>query len=134
MIRERIEITRDAAGLWAGRRIGQALAPAAAVKSDDAIALQCKGCYLGFPARAGAGIGMQQHDRSAGAPGVDEPELYARKLRISAVGSRFGGVPGCRKTQTTNRQTDDRGKFRQAWENATHLSLRIRSVGWLDLF
>jgi len=100
VICERIEIARNCSGLGAGRRIGQALAPAAAVEGDDAIALPCKGRRLDFPAFAGAGVGMQQHDRRAGASGVGEPELYAWKLRVAAGRRRFGRVPARRKTQT----------------------------------
>jgi hypothetical protein len=47
MIRERIEIPGNAAGLRAGRRIGQALAPVAAIEGDDTIAFPSEGGRLG---------------------------------------------------------------------------------------
>ena len=73
MVRERIDIRGNAAGLRASRRIGQAFAPAAAIEGDDTIALPSEGGRLGLPGHAGASVGMQQHDRDAGASGVGEP-------------------------------------------------------------
>src|SRR5215471_17003440 len=126
VICERIEVARNAAGLGAGRRIDEALAPAAAVEGDDAIALPRESRCLGFPAFAGAGIGVQQHDRGAGASGVSEPEFYAGKLDILARERRFGSAPARRKTQTSKRQADNHGRSWPPQANAEHLSLHKR--------
>src|SRR5262249_45326751 len=101
MIRECIEVARDAAGLHAGRRISPALAPASAIEGDATIALPRKGQCRRFPAFARAGVGMEQDDRDATTSRIGEPELYARKLRIAAGRKRFGSVPPQRRAQTS---------------------------------
>src|SRR5215470_11402302 len=128
VICERFEIARNGAGLRAGRGISLTLAPAAAVEGDDAVALPRKGRRLGFPAFAGAGVGVQEHDRRAGASGVREPELYARKLRVAAGRRRFGRVPARRKTQTRKSQADHPDQSRPPGPNAVHVLL-LRRMG-----
>jgi len=73
MIGERIEVAGDAAGRRAACRIGHALAPPLAVERDDAITRRSEGRDLRLPDVHRAGVGMQKHDRHAGAAGVDEP-------------------------------------------------------------
>ena len=116
--RERIEICGHAAGLWPGRGIGQAFAPAAAVKGDDAIAFSRESDCLGVPARAGPGVGMQQHDRDAGASGVREPQFDARKLRKPAGGRILGSANRHRQNQ---RQAEHRRKSPPSPANALHV-------------
>src|SRR5262249_48924915 len=73
VIGEQIEIAGDAPGLWPGCRIGQAFAPAPAVEGDDAESGAREARGLGLPNSAGAGVGVEEHDGSAGAAGVGEP-------------------------------------------------------------
>jgi hypothetical protein len=73
MLGQRIEIASDAAGLRAGRRIGDAVAPAAAIEGDDAVSGPRKTRDLLLPDGAGAGVRVQQNDRHTGAAAVDEP-------------------------------------------------------------
>src|SRR5215468_8192784 len=125
VIYERIEIARNGAGLRAGRGLGLTLAPAAAIEGDDAVALPRKGCRLGFPAFAGAGVGVHEHDRRAGASGVSDPELYARKLHVAAGRSCLRPIPAQRKTQTRKCHPD---QSRPPGANAVH-ALLLHKMG-----
>src|SRR5579871_5820207 len=73
IIRERIEVARNASGLRPCCGIGRALAPAAAIERDDAISGLRKARDLIGPDSTGAGIGVEQHDRRTRAAAIGEP-------------------------------------------------------------
>jgi hypothetical protein len=73
MVRKRIEIRGNAAGLRAGRRIGQALAPSAAIEGDDTIAFPSEGGRLGLPPSSPAGARWLD-----AVLGSSDPESYTK--------------------------------------------------------
>src|SRR5579871_454348 len=73
MLDQRMQIRGDRARLRSERRIGRALAPAAPIERDDAIAGEDKARDLRLPDLDRAGIWVQQDNRHAGTAGIDEP-------------------------------------------------------------
>src|ERR1700744_1523748 len=110
MLSERIEIARNASRLRSRRGVGDALAPAPPVEGDDAVTGLRKACDLARPYHAGAGVGMEQHDRYARSAAVREPQFHAREFGIAAGNGIVGGAGrhGC--PVSDQRRAQDAGK------------------------
>src|ERR1700722_19343634 len=110
MFRERIKIARNASGLRTGCGIGHALAPAAAVESDDAVSGPREVRDLVRPDVTGARVRVKQNQWHACAAGVREPQLHAGQFSEGANISRHGCLNSRRHRAQDYRAQDYRAQ------------------------